>query len=242
MKKTILPFILISSCFAGGINFLEKEKDIKRPGEKKEKGSIEMDLIKKLMDENKKIERLLKGKSERPIVWEKKNNIATGTVIRGIILNSIVSSNIDSPILVKVSDNEKFAGNRLTCRGTTKGKRVHVECDKLILKNKELTIKAQLLNLDGSSGLTGYYDSERDSLFTGIMVGGILSSLLSSVSQNSGILTSNKKLSPVIGSISQSANSLNEVLAEDLKSKGPKVYIDAGKKVLVYFKEALYGI
>ena len=69
-------------------------------------------------------------------VWDftTKYDVKTGTAIRAILLNSVVSSNLESPMLVETV--EAFSGipegTKFSCSGATKNKRVLAVCNKLV--------------------------------------------------------------------------------------------------------------
>ena len=121
--------------------------------------SSELDsAVLKLNQQGQKIESLLGKFQEQSGVWDFTNqyDFKTGTVIKGVLLNSVVSTNLESPLVVEVVDGEALpSGSKFTCSGVTKFKRVVSACNKFNTPNdsEEFAVQVSLLNLDGSSGL-----------------------------------------------------------------------------------------
>ena len=137
-------------------------------------------IFTKLFEQNKKITELLKRKGEVPYIWEGNRQILTGTIFKGVLLNSINSTNLASPVLVKAYPNQGLPfGSKFICFGTTAHKRVQTVCNKLVSHDGEVRINAKVLNLDGSSGLLGFYDDGKEDLITGANISEFTQGLLS---------------------------------------------------------------
>lgn len=170
-------------------------------------------------------------------------DVNTGTTLKGIILNSVVSSNLASPIDVLVTDSncDIPINTKLVCSGTTKGKRVQTICTKLVDKPDEFTISAILLNPDGTAGLTGEVFTGKEELVIGALAGGGLSAALD-VSRDR-VLTAtgelatnsqrNKMLTGAMGGLDEAVS----IMGEEAKSKDTKITIEAGKVVLIYINQ-----
>lgn len=171
-------------------------------------------------------------------------DILSGTVINGIILNSVVSSNLDSPLVVQVNSNinQIPENSKLLCFGITRGKRIAALCNRLIAFDEEYEINATLLNTDGTNGLTGTtFFTGKEELVVGAIVGGGISAALDvsrdRLSTSTGELVTssykNKLLSGAMGGVDQAV----EIMGEESKNKDTKVVIEAGKPVLIYFNQ-----
>ena len=153
MKKLyFLMAILAVSLFAySQIKILSRSE---RYPSKKREGTA----LNRLSRQNKRIEELLRRRSNRPNYFDQteKFNLSIGTTIQARLLNSIVSDNLASPILAEALDDPLLpSGTRFSCSGGQVGTRVHVACNLVILEGQEYPLEAKILNLDGSAGLRG---------------------------------------------------------------------------------------
>jgi hypothetical protein len=170
-------------------------------------------------------------------------DVLTGTTLKGIILNSIVSSNLESPIVVQVtySNCDIPVDSKLICVGFTRGKRVSSSCTRLISNLDEYEINASLLNLDGTAGLTGEVFTGKEEMVLGALVGGALSAALDvsrdRVSTATGELATNsarnKVLTGTMGGLDQGV----QILSEEARTKEAKVAIQAGTEVLIFINQ-----
>ena len=170
-------------------------------------------------------------------------DILTGSTLKGTILNSVVSSNLESPIVVSIQDNNFniSSSSKLICSGFTKGKRIAVICSKLITLDEEFEINATLLNQDGTFGLTGEVYTGKEELIMGAIVGGGIAGALDvsrdRITTTTGELTTNtyrnKLLSGAMGGVEQAVEMMNE----ESKTKETKVVVQAGREVLIYFNQ-----
>lgn len=167
--------------------------------------------------------------------------IRSGTALRGVILNSIVSTNLDSPLLVRVDDGMGVVPDfsEFLCFGKTKHKRVFVECSKLIMGENETLVSALLLNKDGSAGLTGeFYSGQEEYVAGAIATGaltGVLEASMSKVSTPYGDLIKDTSANKVLGGAIGGLDVTKDIIEGEMKTKEPKVAINAGKEVIVFF-------
>ncbi len=202
------------------------------------------ELLKRIERNNQKLKTLLKNKTNTPLIWEGNKKILTGKAFRGRLLNSVVSTNLESPVLVEAYANQGLPfGTKFGCKGTTKHKRVITFCNKLITKSKETAISVQILNMDGSAGLLGTYDDGKEDLIAGAlaseMAQGVLSIAQSKIQTPYGLEIKNNIKNQLMQGLINSSKTTSEILIEDMKTKEPIVVINAGKEVLIYFMEAL---
>jgi hypothetical protein len=176
--------------------------------------------------------------------WDFTNrfDVKTGTAIRGILLNSVVSSNLESPLLVEVTEDFSgiTQGTKFSCTGATKNKRVLAVCNKLVTDNDEYEVDTILLNNDGTAGLLGRAYSGKEQYAVGAITAAALKSALdvsldrvNTTIGTESITTSarNKVKSGGIGALDE----IIQMSTDEYKTQEPKISIDAGKEVLVYF-------
>lgn len=217
------------------------KRDVKRRSSKDEK----IALYKKLIKGNEEIKRLLDQKSSAPVIWDGTKAVLTGKVFKGVLLNSIVSTNLTSPVLVRAYPGQGLPNKTLfSCKGATKNRRVITLCDKMITKNKEVAISAQILNVDGSAGLLGEYDDGKEDLIAGAIISevaqGVFSVAQDKVATPFGSYTDSTVKNQVLGGLIRGGKTTSDILLDEMKTKEPIVTINAGEEVLVYFMEALH--
>lgn len=244
MMKIIL--FAISQCFAQ-VSFLPKEERYKKKVIE-QKVSIKKSAPKRsLLDialkrQNKEIDKILKGSMFRPLVIDGTKYVPTGTAIQGRLLNSIVSTNLESPVLIEVTENNKFfeIGTKFSCFGSTKHKRVQTSCNRVITEKGEGEVQVVALNMDGSSGLRGKYYEGKEAYVAGMLAANMATGILSASQErlNTSIgqvivpTTKNKILEGLI----QTAQTGNDLLKDELKTNEPVVVVEAGKEVVIYFQ------
>ena len=204
-------------------------------------------ILSKMLERNKRIEKLLKNKSAAPVIWDQREKILTGKVFRGTLLNSIVSTNLKSPVLVKAHRHQGLPpGTKFSCLAVTKHKRVHSLCNRLITTNKEMSINAQVLNLDGSAGLIGEYEDGKEDLIAGAVMSdfaqGVLSASKTRITTQIGQVEDASLRNKILEGLIQSGETTTDVLLSDMKDAEPVVTVQAGTEVLIYFQEAVHEL
>jgi len=202
------------------------------------------DSLSTLIENNKKLNALLNAKTALPVIWEGQGQILTGKTYRGTLLNTIVSTNQATPVLVHAHLNQGLPYNsKFSCQAMTQNKRVFCLCNKLITTDKEIPIQAQLLNLDGSSGLEGIYEDGKEELIAGAVLSdfsqGILSAAQNRVATPFGSIQDTTLNNQILQGAINSANTTSEILLDEMKQTVPIVTIEAGVEVLIYFMEAI---
>jgi hypothetical protein len=202
------------------------------------------EILKKILENNKRLNSLLQSRSGVPVIWEQRAKILTGKVFRGTLLNSIVSTNLSTPVVVLAHPNQGLPfKTKFSCQGTTQNKRVLTLCNKMVTTEKEISIQAQLLNTDGSSGLEGVYDDAKDKLITGAVISdfaqGMLSGAQSRIGSAFGSVRDDSTKNQVLQGFIESGRTTSDILLDEMKTAEPIVTIEAGEEVLIYFMEAI---
>lgn len=202
------------------------------------------EILNKILENNKRLSSLLQNRSGVPVIWEQRAKILTGKVFRGTLLNSIVSTNLSSPVVVLAHPNQGLPyKTKFSCQGTTQNKRVLTICNKMITTDKEIPIQAQLLNKDGSSGLEGVYDDSKDQLIAGAVISdfaqGMLSGAQSRIGTAFGAVRDDSVKNQILQGFIESGRATSDILLDEMKSAEPIVTIEAGEEVLIYFMEAV---
>lgn len=243
----ILFLILLTVSSHASINTLQEKTEVKVNTSKKKK-SVEMNALKKLSQQNEALFKLLQSKAneEKPFIWDGTRKIESTKVIRGVLLNSVVSTNLESPLLVESIDNSALPeGTKFRCTGVTKNKRVLTVCDRMITPSKEVEVKVQVLNIDGTAGLRGEYNDGKDSYIAGAIVSefarGVISASKDKVVLPLGNIDSDSEKNKVLEGLASSMSATTDLTTDSMKSQEPKVFIEAGKPVLIFFMEGLNG-
>ena len=206
-----------------------------------------VDALKQIEKQGERTNELLGKYQQKSGVWDFTNefDFKTGTVIRGILLNSVVSTNLESPLLVEVKSNERLPAKTLfSCKGVTKFNRVMAACNKLILPSKddEYEVQVGLLNLDGSSGLRAdeVYTGKEEYVAASIATSfsrGLIELKTERLASPLGELTANTAKNRLTNGLLNSLDDTNNIMKDEMQSKEPKVYIKSGRSVLIYFYE-----
>lgn len=226
------------------IKMLKKsEQKVNRP-QVQRRSSNNDELLRKIFENNQKVNALLEQRSSVPVIWEGRSKILTGKVFRGALLNSINSTNIDSPVLVGAYPNQGLPFKTMfACQATTQNKRVFTLCNKMVTAEKEIPIVAQILNVDGTSGLLGEYNDGKEDLIIGAVASdfsqGVLSAAQSRIAGPLGSITDSSAKNQVLQGFVESGKTTSDILLEEMKTMQPVVTVNAGEEVLIYFMEAV---
>lgn len=246
--------LLLSFIHASPIKLLKPESLTPSPDQK-----LQMELT-ELKRQNHKLDLLLKetktSKKSRPkkqnvnpiifpTIFESKDKIIVGSTLSGFLLNSIRSTNLESPIMVMVMEG-RLKGAKLLCRGLTTHKRVQTVCDKVVLGGRVLKANIQLLNSDGTAGLKGEYSDKKEEMIEGVILDSTAQGVLSALSDRQrtpfgDTLGRSLKNQLIQGSIS-GLEASKEIALDNSRNLEPIVTIKAGSPVLLYFKETLNDI
>ncbi len=199
--------------------------------------------LSEILSNSKKIRALLEERTNMPTIWEGDSKILTGKTYKGILQNSVVSSNLASPVLVRALPNQGLPyPTRFSCAGTTQNKRVLTLCNKMILPEKEVAISAQILNTDGSGGLVGEYDDGKEDLIAGAVLSdfaqGMLSAAQTRLTSPMGEVRDSGTKNQVLQGMINSGGTTSEILLDEMKKAEPVVTVAAGTEVIIYFMEA----
>lgn len=214
----------------------QKKYPVRRDGHEK--------ILETILENNRRLNSLLQRRSGTPVIWEQRSKILTGKVFRGTLLNSINSTNLGSPVLVSAHEGQGlFPKTKFSCQGVTQHKRVFTLCNKMVTSEKEVPISAQILNMDGSSGLMGEYDDGKDDLIAGAVISdftqGMLSAAQSRLSGPLGAIRDDSTKNQILQGAIESGRTTSEILLDEMKMREPVVTVEAGEEVLIYFMEAL---
>jgi len=246
MKIFLMLFISFSAN-AALINTVSKKTEVKTTTKPK-RSHTESGSLKKLAEQNEALLKLLNAKSnlEAPFIWDGTKKIESTKVIRGILLNSVVSTNLESPLLVESLDSSVLPeGTKFRCTGVTKNKRVLTVCDRMITPTKETSVQVQILNIDGTAGLRGEYNDGKDSYIAGAIVSEFAKGVISASKDKTilplGSIDSDSEKNKVLEGLANSMSTTTDLITDSMKSQEPKVFIEAGKPVLIFFMEGLNG-
>jgi hypothetical protein len=227
-----------------------KTNSVQRNAPRRGKTEIEVALD-KIKNQGERVDAALGRFQQKSGVWDFTNefDFKTGTTIRGILLNSVVSTNLESPLVVQVQDGEGMpSGARFSCMGVTKYKRVMSACNKMILPDgdgnneAEFEVKVSLLNTDGSSGLKAdeVYTGKEEYIAGAVATAfsrGMIEAQTDRIASPFGELTANTAKNRLTNGLLGSLGETNDIMKSEMQSKEPKVYVKAGKLVLIYFHE-----
>jgi len=209
------------------------KKIIKKAPRKKNKN------LQKIRKENKKLKNKIEqlSRKQNSFDFTKKLNIQSGTIFKGILLNSVVSSNLSSPMKVEITKNKVFPdGATLLCTSTRNNRRIYAVCDRLLDEGVEYTdLQISLLNLDGSIGLKGKYWSGDESYIAGLAISSIAKGVTRIESDSVGLNNSQLTRRRVLDGVDTSFDEVLNLMRQKLEKDSGVVSIKSGRKVLAYF-------
>ena len=234
--------VLSQNAHAIGVNLLKEKpnKVVDKPRVRNNEA-----LLKRLVENNQKMTELLERRSQEPVIWDQRSKIHTGKAYRGLLLNTIVSTNLASPILVEAFPDQGLPHRtKFFCQGNTQHKRVHTLCSKMITADGTIAINAQLLNPDGSAGLEGEFEDGKDVLIAGAVLSdfsqGVLSASQSRIGSPFGAIRDDSVKNQILQGAIQSGRSTSEILLDEMRRVEPVVTVEAGSEVLIFFTEGLH--
>jgi hypothetical protein len=221
-----------------------KKAEINKVSKTKNRRENNEKALQTLLENSKKLNQLLQQRSAIPVIWNQTDKILTGKVYRGTLLNSINSTNLSSPVLVRAHEGQGIIPkSKFACQAATQNKRIATVCHKLITPEREINISAQLLNLDGTSGLIGEYEDESGELIGAAVANnfaqGILSAAQSRIATPFGAMRDDSVKNQLLQGAIESGRTTTDILVNEMRQVEPVITIEAGTEVLVYFMEAV---
>jgi len=238
-----LAFVLSINLIASSFNLIQKKKRARRKREFTPKVETDFKALEAIERSKKKMANLLAQVDNSPVVVEEAT-LRLGSMIRGKLVNSIIASNSDSPVMIKLLD-ERILGSKLLCNAKRVSKRASLNCSTLSTPKKDIPIEAKILSTDGSLGLRGKYRSGNigSSIIDGIKAfgAGVLGFSKSRVSSNRGNLIDESLKNQSIDGLGGVLNSGADDYLKNQVDDSESVEVAGGVEVLIYFnKEVKY--
>lgn len=167
-------------------------------------------------------------------------DILSATTLKGQILTSVKSSSLGSPIKVEIYPNSYFEkSGYLNCKGVPETASIRIFCTQLIYGSEEYDIEIELLNLDGTAGIRGEVYTGKEEGFFGSLLGAYLKGSLDveqeRVAIPTGEMIKNTSRNKVLGGTIGATDEGIDILQNEMKGKLPKIAIESGTQVYVYF-------
>jgi hypothetical protein len=237
MNYLILLFLLAPSFSHASLSVISREsryQDSPPPKIKSTKLQNKNPEIKALIESNEKINRLLSQRLSKPHIMDltASFDFPTGTILKGKLLNSILSTNLISPLIVEIKEGE-LKGAKIHCQGLTLNKRIHTNCPTIIFNDKEYSASTTLLNPDGTAGLLGSYYEGHDELLAANGAQNLIQGL-STLGQNT--IASPLK-SKFFEAGTNTLSSSSDLLKNESKENSGVVLIKGGTSVLLFFNQ-----
>jgi hypothetical protein len=193
-----------------------------------------------LEKENKNLRKLVDMRLSVPDIIDNTSGILIGDMFEGELEQYVLSTNLGSPVNVRLSKSSMFPnGAKVICEGKTYMKRVDASCSVLRVDGVSYKIEGKVLEIDGSRGLRGEYYSGKEEYMAAIIATeaskGALALSLERQTTINGDVVKNDPRNVALGAVINSASAASEMMTDEMKSKEPKVFIRAKKKVLLYF-------
>lgn len=177
-----------------------------------------------------------------------------GTIFPARLLNRIVSSDANTPVIAQLTEDAAFDGSvvipadsRLLGQATfdESGKRLQLRFTTTVFPDgTEHGLSAMALEGDGSAGLAGEYDSGRTTQqagrFIGKFVGGLSQGLKDKNSSTWGRAYEPGSLkNGLLNGLAESAFDQAEIQAEQMKNGRARLEVAAGTRFLIYLEREL---
>ena len=161
----------------------------------------------------------------------------SGDMIKGHLFNYVLSTNLNTPIIVIPESDRIPEGSKVLCEGRVFQKRVAAQCSKVITPTNIIQINATLLSQDGSYGLVGKYDDGRGYELTKSIAQGALNNVLESqrdtLSTDLGLRANRSSKNIIIdGAIGGSSS----VIKDSAISHFPSIYLKSKMKLILFFR------
>lgn len=203
-------------------------------------------LLKKLIDEDRKLAEILK-RQERNVIYRKKDSkIMALTRIRGIVLNSILAMNIKpSKFIIRIGSGDEFLeGGEIRCVGYSFQKRVPAHCNLLVLDEEEYEVDIDIWDLDGAEGIIAdyFYSGEEKSFLTSTFSSffqGVLDAAKDRINTPFGMVGKNNAKNKVLNGLVGVASNVGAKVKGSAEKNMTISYINSGKEVIIFFNKSL---
>ena len=203
-------------------------------------------LLLKVREDDQKIELLLKAREKNLIVRKGKDRILALSRIKGVVLNSILAMNIKaSTFVVRIDEGEDLLGGaELRCLGISFGKRVSSHCDLLVTEEREFKIDVQIWGMDGAEGIIAdyFYSGEEKSFLTSSLSSffeGVIDVAKDRIMTPFGEATRDNGKNKILGGLSGISKNANKKIQESGDKKIEISFVNAGKKVILFFNKGI---
>ena len=252
--KLILFLLLLSSISHSQVSFRNRDQKSKPASsnagnsraQKSSRSPVSLEVT-QLNQSSDKLDQFIEKYRDKPAIWDftVMYDFKTATILRGRLLNSIVSTNLESPLVVEIHPDQGLpVGSILSCLGMTKLKRVISGCNRLITPGsigEEYDVEVSLLNNDGTAGITGEYYSGKEIYVAGMIASafarGSIELSQSRIATASGEMKVNSAKNRYLEGILNSADEGADLMKKEMQTTEPKVFVKAGKEVLVFFNQ-----
>ena len=255
MFTKLLPLLLLSlmsTLASAQVNLRPREarlSPVKKPGAQKSflPRTSTLKEVRAVETSSGQLDSFIEKYRDRPAIWDftSSYDFKTATVLKGRLLNSIVSTNLESPMVVEVHPAQGFPdGTLFNCLGMTKYKRVIAGCNRIITPGAagdEYSVEVSLLNTDGTAGLTGEYYSGKELYVAGMIASsfarGSIELSQTRLATAAGELKVNSARNRYLEGVLNSADEASDLMKKEMQTTEPKVFISAGKEVLIFFNQ-----
>ena len=200
--------------------------------------------LRRLMEQERQILKLLARQQSTIIVRKSVPRIIALSRFKGLLLNSVIATNVKpSKFIVRILEGD-LTGGELRCQGHGFEKRVLSHCDLMALGERTWAVDVDLWGLDGAEGIIGdYYYSGEEKAFLSSSFAAFLQGVIEAGKQRIttpfGEIARDNAKNKIMQGLSQIAGNARGKIAESAQKPLAISYINAGKKVLVFFNQTL---
>ncbi|MBG60555.1 MAG: hypothetical protein CMJ16_08870 [Peredibacter sp.] len=227
--------------------YLEKPREEKERVQKVVVRQSSMDRhAQSLLEQDRKILKLLERQEKRVIVKKRVEKITALTRVKGILLNSVLAMNVKpSKFIVRITgDHPELEGAELRCQGFSFEKRVPSQCDLMVLHDSEFQVDVDIWDVDGAEGIIAdyFYSGEEKTFLTSSFasfLGATFEVAKGGVNSPFGTVSQNTAKNKIMDGLSKMAGNAKDKIIESGEQNLTISYVNSGKEVLVFFNESI---
>ena len=249
----LIIFVLFDVAIAGfteipddGLYHYQKRQEKHKLSVKKTKSNTDSRLLENLLEQDKEIYKLLQSGQDQLIVKKQHEKLGALTRLRGMLLNSVVATNLKpAKFVVRVKNSEsEYENAELLCQGMSFHKRITSRCDLMVWEGREFKVDVEIWDLDGAEGIISdhFYSGEEKSFLTSSMAAfleGVLDSARERITTPFGQITKNNPNEKALGGLLGIASNAKSRIYQSGNQNLSVSFVNSGKPVIVFFNRSV---
>ena len=200
----------------------------------------------KILEQDKRIIRLLSHKNRALIVKQSPQKITALSRFPGVLLNSVLATNTaNTTFIVRLETGIDFVGGgELRCTGSAPIRRILSSCDLLVSDGKEYPVHVNIWDVDGAGGIIPdyYYSGEEKRFLTSSLasfLGGVIGAAKERIPTPFGEIDKSNTKNKILNGLAKTAKNAESKIRGSGEGTLSISYVHSGKAVLVFFNKTL---